>query len=59
MPENGEFISSTTFILDAEYMNEPYAMVDEKVITINLKGELGYAEINSGTFNVRCVRNIE
>ena len=59
MPENGEFISSTKFILNAEYMGEPYAMVDEKVITINLKGELGYAEINSGTFNVRCVRNIE
>ena len=59
VPENGEFISSTTFILNAEYMGEPYIPVDEKVITINLKGELGYAEINSGTYSVRCVRDIE
>ena len=59
MPEKYDFISSTTFVLNAEYPNEPFLLVDEKAMTINIKGEIGYAEINSGTFNVRCVRNLE
>ena len=57
MPAKYDFISSTTFVLNAEYPNEPFLLVDEKAMTINIKGEVGYA--GKGSYNVRCVRNIE
>ena len=68
MPEKYDFISSTTFVLDAEYPNEPFLLVDEKAMTINQKGEVGYVGTGKasmitgpemGSYNVRCVRNIE
>ena len=57
IPAKYDFISSTTFVLNAEYPNEPFLLVDEKAMTINIKGEVGYA--GKGSYNVRCVRNIE
>jgi len=68
MPEKYDFISSTTFVLNATYPSEPFFIVDEKAMTINIKGEIGYVgtgkeSIGSftemGSYNVRCVRNIE
>ena len=59
MPAKYDFISSTTFVLNATYPGEPFLIVDEKAMTINQKGEVGYAEIKKGSYNVRCVRNIE
>ena len=66
MPEKYDFISSTTFVLNAEYPNEPFLLVDEKAMTINQKGEAGYVGTGkgslgvypeTGSYNVRCVRD--
>ena len=70
MPAKYDFISSTTFVLNAEYPNEPFFLIDEKAMTINQKGEVGYVGTGEesfgsftgpemGSYNVRCVRNIE
>ena len=68
MPAKYDFISSTTFVLNATYPGEPFLIVDEKAMTINQKGEVGYVGTGKesimnypemGSYNVRCVRNIE
>ena len=68
MPEKYDFISSTTFVLNAEYPNEPFLLVDEKAMTIDIKSEVGYVGTGKasmitgpemGSYNVRCVRNLE
>ena len=69
MPAKYDFISSTTFVLNAEYPNEPFFLIDEKAMTINQKGEVGYVGTGEesfgsftgpemGSYNVRCVRNL-
>ena len=59
MPAKYDFITSTTFVLNATYPGEPFLIVDEKAMTINIKSEAGYAYMEKGSYNVRCVRNFE
>ena len=68
MPAKYDFISSTTFVLNATYPGEPFLIVDEKAMTINQKGEVGYVGTGkwslgvhpeTGSYNVRCVRDFE
>ena len=67
MPAKYDFISSTTFVLNAVLLEFDIS-ADEKAITINQKGEVGYVGTGkgslgvhpeTGSYNVRCVRNIE